>query len=223
MLKNYIILWLSFQLLVGINCQMIPKQRAVPTATLIDSKLYILGGQEFNIINGKISAEEPNGKEFFYLDVSVPFNTQRLLWKDLSVFNTIPPHACAASVKGGANNNTLFLYGGNSTDDTIAKLVYTFDTQSNTWSAPSITGYNTIRKIFSTGIVDYNGKMYLFGGFIVDNLNSVNDMLILDTINLNWEKGSLFNAPSQRWLYGAALLPDNNIIYMGKLVLLLSY
>jgi hypothetical protein len=48
MLKRYIILWLSFQLLVVINCQMVPKQRYGHTATLIDRKLYILGGVELN-------------------------------------------------------------------------------------------------------------------------------------------------------------------------------
>ena len=45
-------------------------------------------------------------------------------------------------------------------------------------------------------------------------------MLILDTINLNWGKGSLVNAPSPRNYYGGALLPNNSIIYMGKQVIL---
>ncbi|RGB41048.1 hypothetical protein C1646_663347 [Rhizophagus diaphanus] len=40
-------------------------------------------------------------------------------------------------------------------------------------------------------------------------------MLILNTINLNWEKGSLVNAPAPRCNYGATLLPNNKIIYMG--------
>src|SRR6266498_855653 len=103
----YITLWLL--LLVEINCQMTPfkpKMRILHTATLIDNKLYILGGSSKTV---------DVGKDFFYLDVSVPFNAQNLSWNDLSSINIVP-HLDAASVKGGANNNTLFLYGGFSTD-----------------------------------------------------------------------------------------------------------
>src|ERR1041384_4762173 len=103
MLKYIILLWISFQLLlVEIDCQMttfVPKQRLVHTATLIDNKLYILGGLEFIGSSSGLP-----GKEFFYLDVSAPFNTKKLLWQDLSGINTVPPHAGATSVKGGANN-----------------------------------------------------------------------------------------------------------------------
>src|ERR1044072_66689 len=109
-LKKYITLWLSlqlFQLLVEINCQMIPKQRLLHTTTLINNKLYILGGIELNSF-GKISGVD--GKEFFYLDVSAPFDTQKLLWKDLTSINIVPEHYGAASVKSGADNSTLFLY-----------------------------------------------------------------------------------------------------------------
>src|SRR3954466_11537847 len=44
----------------------------------------------------------------------------------------------------------------------------------------------------------------------------VNDMLILDRINLSWGKGSMDNAPTPRTQYGAILLPNQNIIYIGK-------
>ncbi|RGB35682.1 hypothetical protein C1646_759019 [Rhizophagus diaphanus] len=36
-----------------------------------------------------------------------------------------------------------------------------------------------------------------------------------DTTNLNWSEGSLVNAPTPRFHYGATLLPNNKIIYMG--------
>src|ERR1043166_3739758 len=111
MLKNssaYFVLWILFQLLVETICQMNPPRRAEHTATLIDSKLYILGGHSV-----------ATGKGFFYLDVSIEFNTQNLLWQDLSSINTISSHYSATSVKGGANNNTLFLYGGKSIDDVV--------------------------------------------------------------------------------------------------------
>ncbi|CAG8721762.1 11102_t:CDS:1, partial [Rhizophagus irregularis] len=72
MLRNpsvYFILWILLQaLVVKVNCQMTPFKPTVyhrHTATLIDNKLYILGGYDLN--NNQI-------KEFFYLDVSAPFN-----------------------------------------------------------------------------------------------------------------------------------------------------
>ncbi|POG81864.1 hypothetical protein GLOIN_2v1834756 [Rhizophagus irregularis DAOM 181602=DAOM 197198] len=202
----FIILWILIQVLVEVNCQMTPFKPNVycrHTATLIDNKLYILGGLDLNrnVI-----------KEFFYLDVSVLFNTQELSWQDLSNINMVPPHGFAASVKGGPNNYTLFLYGGTSTDQTMS-LVYTFDSQSIVWSIPKIAGVNTIRKRSLTGIINNDGRMYLWGG--CTNTDFVNDMLILDTINLNWSKGSIINAPTPRTDYGAILLPNNKIIYMG--------
>ncbi|CAG8495578.1 20580_t:CDS:2 [Rhizophagus irregularis] len=202
----YFILWILLQVLVKVNCQMTPFKPSVysrHTATLIDNKLYILGGLGLN----------NNGlKEFFYLDVSVPFSTQELSWQDLSNINMVPLHFSAMSVKGGVNNDTLFLYGGLTADQTMA-LVYTFDSQSIVWSIPKIAGVNTIRKRSLTGIINNDGRMYLWGG--CTNTDFVNDMLILDTINLNWSKGSIINAPTPRTDYGAILLPNNKIIYMG--------
>jgi hypothetical protein len=142
----YFILWVLVQVLVKVNCQMAPFKPSVyfgHTATLIDNKLYILGGRDLN---------RNQVKEFFYLDVSVPFNTQELSWKDLSNVNMVSLHNFAASVKGGANNDTLFLYGG-LTDQTMA-LVYTFDLHSIVWSIPKITGINTVRKYGLTGIIN---------------------------------------------------------------------
>ena len=122
--STYFILWILFRLLVETNCQKNPPQRFGHTATLIDNKLYILGG------NGG-SSDGPVGtiKEFIYLDFSVKFNTKNLLWNNLTSINTVPSHLDAASVKGGVNNNTLFLYGGLGYGVNMA-LVYTFDPQS---------------------------------------------------------------------------------------------
>jgi hypothetical protein len=208
----YFILWVLVQVLVKVNCQMTPFKPSVyydHTATLIDNKLYILGGID---LNGK------RVKEFFYLDVSVPFNTQELSWQDLSNVNMVPLHSSAASVKGGANNDTLFLYGGFTTDLTMA-LVYTFDSNSIVWSMPKIAGINPARKASLTGIINNDGRIYLWSGLNTEGI-FVNEMLILDTINFGWSKGSLVNAPIPRRNYGAALLSKNKIIYIGNRVVL---
>jgi hypothetical protein len=211
----YFILWILLQVLVKVNCQMTPFKPSVyyrHTATLIDNKLYILGGRDLN---------RNQVKEFFYLDVSVPFNTQELPWQDLSNINMVPPHSSASSIRGGANNDTLFLYGGFTTEQTMA-LVYTFDSHSIAWSIPKITGIiNMVRKCDLTGIINNDGRMYLWSG----NTGTAfaNETLILDTINFSWGKGSLVNAPIPRNNYGAALLPNNKIIYIGKRVIFMFY
>src|SRR5688572_26443505 len=155
MLMNYsmhLVLWLLIQLLVKVECQTAPfkpAQRSGHSATLIDSNLYILGGRN--------EENERVGSEFFYLDVSVSFNTQNILWRDLTSINIVPKHNAAASVSGGENNKTLFLYGGLPYYNAAMDLVYTFDTQSNSWSIPKITGDNIVMKNNLKGIVNDYG------------------------------------------------------------------
>ncbi|PKK71256.1 hypothetical protein RhiirC2_711278 [Rhizophagus irregularis] len=128
----------------------------------------------------------------------------------------VPAHESAISVKGGPNNDTLFLYGGFTFDQTMA-LVYTFDSQSIVWSIPKIAGVNTIRKWSLTGIINNDGRMYLWSGDT--NAIYVNEMLILDTINLNWSKGSgknndiTFNTKTLNINQGTALTLSEVYIY----------
>ncbi|CAI2177042.1 14463_t:CDS:2 [Funneliformis geosporum] len=208
-LKDAFALFILFQLfqLSSVNCQ---KQRYLHTATFIDNKLYILGG---NIVDKSTSLEV--GREFFYLDCSLPINTQKPLWQDLTSVNIIPTHAFAATVKGGANNNTLIFYGGrNLTNAENMALVYMFDTQTSSWYIPSISGVSFTKRRSLSAFIDYNKKMYLFGGWLIGG-DFVNDMLILDTVNLTWGKGSSLNAPLPRINYGAVLLPSQDILYLG--------
>jgi len=56
--------------------------------------------------------------------------------------------------------------------------------------------------------------MYLFGGR-ADN-KFVNNMLIYDTVNLSWKEGNSVDAPEPRMFYGATLLLNQKILYLGK-------
>ena len=213
----YITFCILLQFIVEVKSQKTifnPDLRYSHTATLINNKLYILGGAlPFDAVAPKSPKET-----FLYLDFSVPFNTNELKWHDLSNNNIVPPHTFAASIKGGANNNTLFLFGGESLDGNTMALVYTFDPQSNSWRIPAeATGLPQTGKIEVTLAIDYNGLIYMFGGAtsIVSGGIYKNDMLILDSINLSWKKASSFNAPSPRMSYDAVFLPNKNIIYMG--------
>src|SRR6266540_1442279 len=160
MSKNSLIHIVLILLIQLINCQMVPfkpLRRYRHTTTFIDDKLYILGGQQND-------DDTIAGKQFFYLDVSASFDTQELLWHDLTSINIVPSHYSAASVNGGANNSTLFLYGGNPlTNDKVS--IYAFNTKTNSWNVPKTTGEKIVKKRMLTGIVDHNLKMYLFGGY----------------------------------------------------------
>ncbi|CAG8551490.1 13072_t:CDS:2 [Funneliformis caledonium] len=214
MSKNYsvyiVLFWIVIRLITKVNCQAATfeaTKRFAHTATLIDDKLYILGGRD------EKDAPDKVGKEFFYLDVSVPFNTQKILWHDLTSINNVPSHLASSSVNGGANNKTLFLCGGIPKFGVAMSLVYAFDTQSNSWSIPTITGDYAVRKDNIMAVVDGNGKMYMFSGHRKKVF--FDDFPILDTINLNWAIGSVINAPTPRSIYGVTFLPNNFVIIIG--------
>ncbi|PKY44642.1 hypothetical protein RhiirA4_400152, partial [Rhizophagus irregularis] len=163
----------------------------------------------------------PDGKTpnypFLFLDVSIPFDTKQLKWHDLSNLSNndiVPSHQFAAAIKGGADNNTLFLYGGMNLDNNPMSLVYTLNNLS--WDTPKINGTPPNGKLFITPVIDYNGLIYLFGGYSTENIYT-NDMFILDSINLSWKNVSSINAPSPRIEYSAVFLPNKKIIYMGGL------
>src|SRR5581483_8218124 len=188
-LLTYIIcsaLCILLQLLVEIKSQTTifkPDLREAHTATFINNKLYILGGV-IPPFRNKVSPKQT----FLYLDCSTSFNTNELEWVDLSnTNNVVPPHDFAAAVKGGANNNTLILYGGESLDAEHMSLVYTFNTLNNTWSVPTLAGISPTAKLSITPVVDYNGLMYLYGGTTIVSAKGTytSDMFILDTINLS--------------------------------------
>ncbi|GBB97696.1 hypothetical protein RclHR1_03040013 [Rhizophagus clarus] len=180
----------------------VPNGRELHTATFVDNKLYILGGLAFN-----------TGKDFFYIDFSVPFNTQNIVFNDLSSINTVPSHFSAGSAKGGANNDTLFVCGGSKNDNSaqnapIIPVVHTFNPQNNSWSTPTTGGImNPILKDATTGVIDYNGIMYFWNGI-------ASKVITLDTKKLIWTNRNSTTAPNIGLESAVTLLPDNKIIYM---------
>ena len=213
-LLNYII-YISFcvllHLLVEVVSQSEPDVRIAHTATFINDKLYILGGG-----NPPFNESAPPRETFLYLDFSSSFSTSELKWTDLSDNSIIPPHVFAAAAKGGANNDILFSYGGGKLPGgDPMPLVYAFNTKTNTWSVPVITGESPNGKLGITPIADNNGLIYLYGGALSGYGPFTSEMFILDTINLSWKIANSINAPKPRVEYGAVILLDKNIIYMG--------
>ncbi|CAG8638173.1 8495_t:CDS:2 [Funneliformis caledonium] len=168
MSRNYLIfniIWLIIQRLIEVNCEIKPQRRIHHSATYINNKLYILGGQDID-----------------ETDVD------------------------------GVDNKTLILYGGRSFQTNVnMNLVYMFDTESESWKT---TAENYTHKRSLSGLINSNGKMYLFGGRF-DYGRIVNDILIFDTVNTSWRNVTDSSAPAPRINYGAVLLPNQTIIYLG--------
>lgn len=225
------ILFISlFQFLIKLNAQtFIPSVRHLHTTTLIKEKLYISGGtlygnnsnRDDGIINSK---DYVPGDVFFYLDVSVRFNTQNLTWRPLlKDIENAPSHNGASAAAGGKKKNTIFIIDINSD-------VYSYNTKKNKWVKPTISGVKPVGRRNMNAIVDKKGKIYLFGGYTKEPLQYYSYMNILDTKNLSWNIGKMIEylmanyystnsyyestkyAPAS---YGATLLPSGEIIYLG--------
>ena len=187
--------------------------RASHTATVIGEQLYILGGDMTD------SQDEIVGKQFYRLNFSSSFVlSAHIPFENLTDRNIVPSHKSAAAA---ANGNTLILFGGQPIDprDSMS-LIYTFNTANLTWSIPTITGDIPLNKSSLVAIRNRE-KVYFFGGYHyneTDQNNYVNDMAILNMATLNFTKGGLNSqqVPSPRGYYGAVLLPDSTIVYMGK-------
>ncbi|GET50800.1 hypothetical protein GLOIN_2v1668978 [Rhizophagus irregularis DAOM 181602=DAOM 197198] len=166
-----------------------PQERISHTATYINNKLYILGGES---ITTNPTTNEIALKEFFYLDCSKSFDTTNLSWEFLSNIQ-VPTRWSAASAKGGINNDTIFIYGGFSNDENDLNLVYTYNTKSDTWIIPKIlNNFNITSKKNLEAIINYNdGKIYLFGG-TSDELGISNDMILLWCYFITKSKYNLF-------------------------------
>src|SRR5436309_3439331 len=92
------------------------------TANYLDDKIYFLGGE---------TDYASFTSDFFYLDVSKPFDT--FLGSDLSIvdltnLSQILKHARSTSTICGPNKDTIFLFGGDIENKDIAEpLVFAFN------------------------------------------------------------------------------------------------
>ncbi len=191
------------------NTQLVPSYRKLHNAVLVENKLYIFGG----VMDSNSENKSPDNN-FFYLDMSISFDTSQLPWKTIpnnaenlpmGSFSPVSVGGTAAGI-GGINNDTIFFI--NSENDLKVPPVHSFNAQKNLWETPNISGTTPIGRNQMRVITDHNSKIYLLSG-----KNSVKGMFILDTINFNCKIET--NSLISRLSYGATLLPNGVIVYMG--------
>src|SRR4051794_23499780 len=119
-LNKFLIFIISLLVNRVVNGQFIPGPRADHTATLLEGKIYFIGGRSRN--SGITS-------DFFYLDID------KNSWVDLNSQGVKFPYTGGhTSDIGGTNQDSIFIIGGAQLETT--NLVYIFNTKTNEITKP---------------------------------------------------------------------------------------
>ncbi|CAB4375613.1 unnamed protein product [Rhizophagus irregularis] len=157
-------------LLQIVNSQLSPNLRKLFSAVFIEKKLYIYGGF---MDKEDANAQKTPDDRFFYLDVSIPFDTSNLPWRaipdnaknlPLESLSSIFTGGLAASV-GGVKNETIFFL--NNEKDNTTSPVHSYNSLNNVWNTQNLSGVRPIGRNQMRAITDNNGKIYLLTGFAI--------------------------------------------------------
>ncbi|RIA95119.1 hypothetical protein C1645_872965 [Glomus cerebriforme] len=209
--------------MIKVNAQLSPSFRKLHSAVLAEKRLYIFGGFHDSALTPQNEALLNNNLDdrFFYLDVSIPFDTSNLPWRaipdnvknlPLGSLSTIVSGGVGASI-GGINSDAIFFINNEFTNTTPP--VHSYNAQNNLWNTRTISGDRPIGRNQMKPITDNNGKIHLLTGLSFTDKAGVtrsNGIIVLDTINLNC---IIRDAPITRLGYGATLLPNGKIVYMA--------
>ncbi|RGB29340.1 hypothetical protein C1646_818583 [Rhizophagus diaphanus] len=197
-----------FNIIIVYGQEYIPEPRIKHTAVFVkpELKIYYIGG------NNPDNLEQNPESDIFYLGIN---NTIKNLWVDLKSQGVKLPHTFSHTANiGGVNQDSIYIIGGAHWDENNTNFLYRFDIKTNELSVPVIEGIAPQSRI-EMNSVSNEGKIYMFGGRTYTLNESVsiyvNQFDILDTINLNWQVGSLVNSPVALSGYTATLV--NGIIY----------
>jgi len=155
-----------------------PPSRTNHSAVAIENKMYIFGGMYKDTSAGA-------DKLIFLNDMHVlDTSGTTLSWKRIPQKGTIPSPRCGHRMV--AFGDLLVLFGGGCGEQWDSKFadVFVFDTTTNEWIKPKLTGQApvcTFTVAFSAGVF-----MFLFGGQSLHDNNLTNDLYCLDTVSMTW-------------------------------------
>ncbi|CAB4408072.1 unnamed protein product [Rhizophagus irregularis] len=167
------------------------------TASYMDNKIYFIGGITEKYTEGT--------NDFFYLDVSKPFN----LDSTLPIFDLsndaryIHPHSYGVSTICGPNKDTIFIIGGTFQDS----FSYRFNNRKEWVPYTSSTGIQWL-----SAVCNENGShIYIYG-----SLYDVNKYLMTSIDTTTWDPVSHDENNITKDLTLAILLPKGRIAYIGE-------
>ncbi|RIA81752.1 hypothetical protein C1645_836478 [Glomus cerebriforme] len=214
-LNNLIFGIIFFQIIININCQQyVPVGKFFHTATLVETKIYFLGGKN----NDSISTND-----FFFLDISKSFNkTEALPFKNVTLDLIMPKHYGAGTTVFGKSKNSIFFFGGDmGVLQDKNSSVYTLDTTKLPSGWQEIIQDTVDRRRLLSVTADNNNKIFLFGGGGGGNFGDTkyiryNTMNIFNISTQDWYVGTIENTLIKREGHTGTFLSDTGeIIYIG--------
>ncbi|CAB4402610.1 unnamed protein product [Rhizophagus irregularis] len=183
---------------------------------VLENNLYFFGGYV-----KESDEKEINTNDFFYIDLSKPFDSLNPQYIDLKPTSSPPVRFSQGSLTPNNQGTGFHVIGGvlddiNNNKPFYDNFVYEYEETTNSWSVPKITNspkYSQLKEFVS---VFDDGKSYIFGGINADNPKTILEMQIFDSESLTWSLASN-KIPNLQALsgYTATLLPDGTIVYIG--------
>jgi len=184
-----------------------PPSRTNHSAVALGSRMFIFGGMY------KESAH--NGDKLVFLNDMHVLDTAgpTLTWTRIPQRGTIPSPRCGHRMV--AFGHLLVLFGGGCGEQWDLKFsdVYVFDTNTNVWVKPKVTGSApvcTFTVAFSAGVF-----LFVFGGQSLNDNNLTNDLYCLDTVSMAWSNLSATDKPGARDMASGNLIGNNMYMFGG--------
>lgn len=154
-----------------------PPSRTNHSAVAVGSKMYVFGGMYKDNAGG-------NDKLIFLNDMYALNTEGQLRWDRIPQKGDLPTPRCGHRM--AVFGHMLVLFGGGCGEQWDSKFsdVYVFDTTTNEWVKPKITGQApvcTFTVTFSAGVF-----LFVFGGQSLHDNNLTNDLYCLDTVSMTW-------------------------------------
>jgi N-acetylneuraminic acid mutarotase len=183
-----------------------PPSRTNHSAVAVGTRMYIFGGMYKDSSAG-------SDKLIFLNDMYALETDGPLRWERIQQRGNAPTPRCGHRMV--VFGNMLVLFGGGCGEQWDSKFsdVYVFDTTTNEWTKPKITGQApvcTFTVTFAAGVF-----LFVFGGQSLHDNNLTNELYCLDTVSLTWSNLSTTGVKPKERDMASGNVVDNSMYMFG--------
>jgi len=165
----------------------LPEPRAAMAMVDYDEKIYVIAGEGPEGVSGEVFCYNPEDDH----------------WEQLSDKPTP-----VTDVEGIIIGEKIYIPGGRLAIGAPTNILEIYDPRADIWE----TGASLPKSISAYNLVDFEGQMYLFGGW--DGEQATDDVYIYDPAEDTWRSGTPI--PMPRKDAGAVVLKDKIVVLGGR-------